>query len=254
MGNFHILERLKGSFEGSMYALSKRTYIFLLMLVIIPCVIAIVVYGTLTSSPCIQLWTPLDFPDWNKNNDWGFCRYPTSTTVFLILRVGVIYIAGVNILFGTMFVIKLKRILKVQDGQITKSTKKFKDIMTKNTLLTLVAVTSTLVCFFIFIPAQWAFFVYLDRFVNSLIITLMFGYNNKRYKKLCKCCIRIFNKIVGQDANSRNMEKSQELSTVTTTTNQGSIAAETATDENRPIGSTNQSSINLSEENPPASP
>lgn len=65
-------------------------------------------------------------------------------------------------------------------------------LMMKLSILTLIATTSTMTSYMLW---MWAVLpigvvlLYLDVFVNCLAIGLMFKYNEKWYKLLCKCCI-----------------------------------------------------------------
>ncbi len=73
---------------------------------------------------------------------------------------------------------------------------KVKALIIKNSILTIVGTISTTVCWIGFLSSQNGtggngIFIHLDLYINCIVIALMFKYNEKYYKRVCKCCIII---------------------------------------------------------------
>ena len=104
---------------------------------------------------------------------------------------GIFCLAAFNITFGWIFIAKLIRLLSnhkdnehIQFGM--------KSLIVKICILTLTGSVSTILCWSLWISDMLNFgavFLYIDLFVNSMVIGLMFKTNEKHYKRLCKCWI-----------------------------------------------------------------
>eukprot|EP01084_Bolivina_argentea_P103281 185021_1 len=184
---YHILLRLELSFKGSYLALSKRTIILLSCITGIPCILFPILILIFSPSPCLWTWTPTDI-----NKQFSFCAYRNYGIVNIFILLGIVYAVAMNITFSIMFTVKLKQLLSRNEDK--KTSFKLKSLVVKNSILTLFGCVSTLLNYILWIALSpstgvGAFLLYIDVYVNCLVLALMFKYNENYYKKFCKCCI-----------------------------------------------------------------
>eukprot|EP01083_Nonionella_stella_P192734 712248_1 len=183
-----ILLRLETSFRGSAYAINRTTYILLALFIILPGIIAPIVFfvSVRDIEPCVWKWTPSDMqvPD-----NFAFCDFHSDAAANLAPMFGVIWIVIANIVYGVIFTVKLNAVLTLSEGASGSSTFALKSLIIKNTILTVAGSVSTLINWMLWFANVGISFLYLDIWFNCVIISLMFKYNDKYYKRLCKVCI-----------------------------------------------------------------
>ena len=183
--------RLKAAFTDSHLEISKHVYCVLFLLIMIPMIIGPITFFVLnsTETTCIEEWYPTDFP----HLELSYCEHqikPYSLGAWVYTScVG--WIPILNIIFGVIFSVKLNKILSKNDSDIDMKFY-FKSLIVKICILTLTGSVSTITCYFLwgsFLLEIGAIFLYLDVLINVMVIGLMFKYNEKYYKKCCKCFI-----------------------------------------------------------------
>eukprot|EP01084_Bolivina_argentea_P029656 55065_1 len=203
---YQVLLRLELSFADSFLALTKRSTIVLASFILIPLTIIPILHFILNrkNTACIQLWKPMDFPHLytQSSNTFAFCYGQLGAASTLIVVIGILWVASSNIIFGVIFSIKLHKLLSKNEGNETTKFR-FKTLVLKNTIVSISGSISTIACWMLWIfmiqidykLGFGALFLYLDLFVNCMCIGLMFKYNEKWYKRICKCFILMcFNK------------------------------------------------------------
>ena len=191
-----ILLRLQLSFRSSTLALSKRTIIMLGIFIIIQALgfpIAFFLLLNADNKPCIWKWKPIDISSSINSEQFAVCDYVNTGWSSLIIGLGVIWIVIVNITIGAIFGVKLNKVLK-HSSEDKKSSFKLKSLIIKNTILTAFGSISTLFNWFLWLISApmtgiGISFLYLDVWLNCLLLALMFKYNENHYKLLCKPCI-----------------------------------------------------------------
>ena len=192
---YQIFLRLNTSFKGSYLELSKRNLYILGGFVNIPIIIGNIIFFTITrdTRPCVATWKPADF---QFDDDLQYCIFPVvvlnysgemdgaSALAFIFLFA---WIPAMNLLIGVIFSIKLNKLLSHHEanGDINFE---YRSLIIKNSILSLLGSISTLVTYALGFTIDFIF-LYLDVFLNCLVIGLMFKYNNKWYKICCKCFI-----------------------------------------------------------------
>ena len=87
------------------------------------------------------------------------------------------------------FAYKLRRVVShTSDSNIGLE---FRALIFKNTILVVFGLTSTIVSYSIFAVTRQSAFVFMDVVINSIVIGLMFQYNEEKYKWICRPCIAI---------------------------------------------------------------
>eukprot|EP01084_Bolivina_argentea_P079096 143522_1 len=142
-----VLLRLEISFRGSFLALSKRTVIILAIIISIPATFVTVTYFIFVDKPCIWQWKP---PDINVNNNFAFCDFHTEGIANTAIGLGIFWIVIVNVIYGVIFGIKLKHVLRQSEAD-KKTSFKLKSLIIKNTILTTIGSISTLINWFIWL-------------------------------------------------------------------------------------------------------
>mmetsp|Transcript_14678 Transcript_14678/g.13178 ORF Transcript_14678/g.13178 Transcript_14678/m.13178 type:complete len:462 (-) Transcript_14678:219-1604(-) len=193
-----IFYRLDVSFKHSALELSKTSKVSLSCLLYIPMTAIPVTFFIFSSKRCIWVWSPVDFPQWKH---MAFCDVPITGIGGLIITTGILWVCIANLIFGAVFAHKLRTMLSARQrrgsGHSATSihTFKLKSVMIKNTILVCFASLSTLVNWI----GWWtlaapnglgATLLYFDIFINMMLVSLMFRYNETYYKKLCSCCIK----------------------------------------------------------------
>eukprot|EP01084_Bolivina_argentea_P084888 153473_1 len=183
-----ILIRLKVSFQNSFFQLNKTiVYILTALLYFISISLSLILILN-TNPACKVAWNPADFPDEHLE----CCSIILSSNLQPILMAGVLFVAFFNILLGSIFTVKLKKLLSYTADQHNDIKFKFKWLIVKNCLLTLTGATSTLIAWSFWVLKPFGIgtmFLYFDLLINVLVIALMIKYNEKYYKITCKCCI-----------------------------------------------------------------
>jgi len=189
----HVFYRLDVTFKNSCLELSKTSKLVLSFVLYIPLISMPTLYLVFLSPKCVWTWHPRDFPQWSH---MAFCDAPiTHQFAGVVISIGIVWVCLGNLLFGTIFSIKLKKMLRAREGPEAIHTFKIKAVMVKNTIL--------VSCASLFTLCNWIGWVvvaapsglgstllYLDVLLNVVLVSLMFKYNEKYYKLLCRCCIR----------------------------------------------------------------
>eukprot|EP00485_Elphidium_margaritaceum_P005079 CAMPEP_0202695042 /NCGR_PEP_ID=MMETSP1385-20130828/8739_1 /ASSEMBLY_ACC=CAM_ASM_000861 /TAXON_ID=933848 /ORGANISM="Elphidium margaritaceum" /LENGTH=435 /DNA_ID=CAMNT_0049351001 /DNA_START=51 /DNA_END=1358 /DNA_ORIENTATION=+ len=191
---YQIMLRLELSFRGSSLAISRRLIIVLsFCLFIFVIVIPSAFFAVLNESnrPCKWRWAPVDF-DLHRA-DFAVCDYYNDGWASLIIGIGVLWMVISNVVVGVVFGVKLKRIFGMSQGA-KKERFALKSLIVKNAILTTTGSLSTVINWCIWLTVtpttgNGIFLLYLDVWINCLVIALMFKYNEVHYKRCCRCCI-----------------------------------------------------------------
>ena len=185
---YQILLRLYASFKGSYLELSRCQLYTLGGFAFIPVIIALIIILT-SSAP----WTPTDI----KSDNLELCTlalpvldYPMEMDLpgGLLVIGYIVWIPMMNMVFGVIFSIKLNKLLsKNKHNEDIKL--QFKSLIIKHAILTLIGFVSSIINYVLLLVVGSKLFVLLDVFINCLVIGLMFKYNDKWYKRYCKCFI-----------------------------------------------------------------
>ena len=184
---YQILLRLQASFRDSILEIPSYLMIILKLLIIIPVIIGPIIFYILTQNE----YTCLLVAESSANN-LSFCHLPTTPQSAILLIVAVIYIILLNAIFASIFTVKLNSILSDDYRKDETAKFKFKSLIIKNGILTITGSISTMAAYILWLTPildLGYFFLYFDLFLNCLVIGLMFKYNEKWYKKCCRCCI-----------------------------------------------------------------
>eukprot|EP00484_Ammonia_sp_Unknown_P020153 CAMPEP_0197035636 /NCGR_PEP_ID=MMETSP1384-20130603/13377_1 /TAXON_ID=29189 /ORGANISM="Ammonia sp." /LENGTH=355 /DNA_ID=CAMNT_0042465721 /DNA_START=126 /DNA_END=1193 /DNA_ORIENTATION=- len=210
---FQILFRLQNSFKDSFLAVRKGTFWSILILnafFLIAAPLLILMFNERTSV-CVYTWHPADSALVPLTTPLSFCGIQLGGTGNLILVVGFLWVAVMNIAFGIMFSVKLHKLMSsasVANGGTVHF--KLSSLILKNSILTLIGATSTLLSYALWITnllGVGAVFLYTDLLVNCLMIGLMFEYNEKYYKLCCKCCIVCCFRMCGTSKSDTEMAR-----------------------------------------------
>ena len=89
-----------------------------------------------------------------------------------------------------MFTIKLKKVMQCGIGANVED-QGIKDLITKQTLLSVSTIISTLTLFILWLAiVDGAVFYFLDQILNVIFIGLMFKHNEKYYLLCCGICVK----------------------------------------------------------------
>ena len=192
-----ILLRLHLSFKDSSLELSKMSVIMLSLLIIVYAIatpLSVLIY---VDDSCLWRWEPSDIV---TDHTFAFCSTPNIDPINMCIIVGLIWIAVTNIIFGAIFTIKLRKAMKLGrvgiSGDDPTKNLRLHALVVKNSILTLVGSVSTLTNWSMFVVTQKitggnGIFVFLDLYINCVVVALMFRYNARYYKMCCKCCIML---------------------------------------------------------------
>jgi len=189
---YQIQMRLELSFKGSFLELGPRTICTLKAFVlIIPIICYVFLAVDRYDLDCIGSWNAPDVDE-----PITFCVVPAPSLIafkYHIFELLVLLILFLNAIFGIIFTKKLKQFcaLELEDKQ-SQSKKQFRmmTLIIRNDICCVVGCISTTMG-----QVGWLFtghmmFIYLDNFINCLVIGLMLYWNEKYYKVLCAPCIR----------------------------------------------------------------
>eukprot|EP01083_Nonionella_stella_P117745 351217_1 len=190
---YQILLRLTLSFKNTIFTVSKLTALSLFLIILIPFIGLPLLILPFHDGVCIWEWRPMDF-----NQELQFCSSRNIGFSNILIMIGVLWVALVNILLGCIFSFKLKRVLTIRQLNVESNDEvnfKLKSLIIKNYLLTITGSVSTIIngmCW-IFISnirgSIGALFLYMDLCLNCCVLALMLEYNEKYYKRLCRCCV-----------------------------------------------------------------
>ena len=142
--------RLDSSFKGSYLQLSKRTLYIIGILTIIPAI-----FGPILSivdnkrGACIAPWYPNDI---QFDRDLTYCTLPVWSTfednewIVILTVILWVLLPILNVSMGVIFSIKLKKLLSNHAGSEDIQFE-FKSLIIKNSILTLIGVASTVICY-----------------------------------------------------------------------------------------------------------
>ena len=177
-----ILSRIHFVFQGSNMAISK-SFVYSMTVSLIMSPIIFVIYYMVSADFCIMEWIADDMED-----SVFYCSDIVSKEDNIVTYVQLSLVMLQNMLFGMMFVNKLRPIMRGCHEANKRGEFRFQMLIIKNTLLTVLGIISTIMAL-----AMWGFGIsiglWIDVFLNSLVISLMFKYNEHHYKQLCRPCI-----------------------------------------------------------------
>ena len=207
---YQILIRLAESFRTSHLELTKcayRCYWLAVMVIISMGTVFLmfnkgVIYDHHINLPCLLIWEPHDIQYAKALYDtedisFTICDWEIRPTARIIISIALISILFTNILFCWIYGHKLQILMR--NDAVTNSPHtvdiqwKFKSLIIKNCTLCIAGSVSTLLCWvcWLALPGDSVTnLLYFDAFFNCLVIVLMFEYNEKWYKKLCRICIK----------------------------------------------------------------
>ena len=188
---WQILLRLKLSFKDSYLALSKHSIRILYLLIFIPIISSVILFFIYNrhESTCLAKWDPMDFP--SKHLDYCDYRMRPGFGQLIYSYVIGVWIPLINIVLGIIFSVKLNTLLSNQ-REDEQSKLEFKGIIVKMVILTLIGSISTAISYMLWFQGflyVGSVFLWTDLFVNCVVIGLMFKYNEKYYKRCCRCFI-----------------------------------------------------------------
>lgn len=196
------LYRLYKTFGPSSYALKKRTIRAIVSVSVTVYIFLIIFVFLYQRSEPIQV----DF-SWDGMAKTAkpriICKGEFSIGLSLNLRVALqCIIIGGNLFYGWLFHYKLHQILKGMtafdqvdietNGEIKKTMVDLYKLMKSQTILVTLSTCSTLIFWsatnILHLYGSYAqIFIYIDITINCLCLWLMFGWNQKYYKKYCIC-------------------------------------------------------------------
>lgn len=193
--HLQILLRLHSSFKGSFLELSRPTLYTLgalISLIWISCIAALIVDDY--DHDCIHQWNAPDL-DYTLT----YCVVPSSELIvfrFWVFQSAVLVINGLNITFGIMFTLRLRRFVQMgdqsPDARKQRARFKIEALIVKNDILCVIGCISTSTGYLLWTFTFNMMFLYCDLFVNTLCIGLMFSVNEVHYKRLCRPCILLW--------------------------------------------------------------
>ena len=183
---YQLLIRLQITFKNSSFALKNGQFYCLFSFFIFPFSIFLTLWIIYLDKPCYEKWRPSDY-----NDTFFICnaKFEHNKVATYTAYIGICWVLISNICFGLLFSWKLNGLIKKISDE-NKKNNSIQKLMVKNTILTVSISISTFINYLIyFIDDKLDFFLYLDVFLNSLFISLMFKYNdNIYYKFICKLC------------------------------------------------------------------
>ena len=185
-----IILRLETSLRGSYLALKPKTlYILKGLTLIIPI--------TATISLCIGSFDNTCIAEWylpESNESIHVCNVLLDSVLAFRLHIYealVVMINGLNITFGIIFSVKLKKIVRVRKESNIRSRFKFEALVRKNEILTIIGCISMFTGYAMVMFTENPIYVNIDGFINCVIIGLMESRNRKYYSLLCSPCIAL---------------------------------------------------------------
>ena len=173
-----MIMKIEASLHSSVYAYHKCIYISLKVFIIL---FVIIGYGSLFSEQLVkyeQFGAAIGGYDcYMRINEW-------------ILWIGGMIDALLSIIFSIMFGYKLLAVMKANENTNSKSSKTLQALIFKNTLLSLIALSSTWIFYYFGFQGTnfLGWFASLDFAINNLCIWLMFKHNQMLFKKICCGC------------------------------------------------------------------
>ena len=183
-----ILLRLDTAFKGSFFEIRPSIIKFLTWYIIISVFLCTVIYmffSAIFGHACIWEWHAPDHQD-----TLYVCTTPQNQWTQLTIYISLVWGISLQIVFGLMFTIKLKRVLQCgQRGNV--EDENIKKLIIKQTLLSVLTIISTLTLFVLWLTfSDGAVFYFLDQILNVIFIGLMFKYNERYYLLCCGICIK----------------------------------------------------------------
>ena len=135
------------------------------------------------------------------NEPWKFCATATPVWVFTYL---VVYDAIITIALLSIFIHKLHSASSQRHSISGDEIIIFWGKISKYVTLTIIGVTSTIICMIMVGVTSWITFTASDTNINSICVFLMYGRNSGLFHKLCCCCYNYCGvKCVNKVTNSR---------------------------------------------------
>ena len=193
---FSIQIRLETSFRGSYLELSKwKVYTLRTLIIIIPIAstTSLLIDVNDPDLECLLEWSPNDI-----RSSLTYCIVDPSPSLTLIAGGCILLINALNISLGVIFTLKLRQFVKLVSSdspngdspQSPQSSHQFKleALIIKNNILTIFGILSSTVGYALYISFD-SIFLFIDAVVNTMIIGLMFYWNERYYKRLCRPCM-----------------------------------------------------------------
>ena len=182
---YQIVLRMQISLKGSALALSTTTrWILKIMILLIPLLASTALAFDGLNTICFR-----------SRDELKYCNVPSvSLLVFKyhIYDVVVLLMVMLNITFGVIFGVKLQKFIKMGTAGTNQVKQfKFKSLIIKNQILTIVGCVTTTFGFILYPLTEDSTSICIDFLVNCVVIGLMLKWNEPYYKWLCRPCICI---------------------------------------------------------------
>mmetsp|Transcript_58133 Transcript_58133/g.92349 ORF Transcript_58133/g.92349 Transcript_58133/m.92349 type:complete len:367 (+) Transcript_58133:37-1137(+) len=204
-----ILSRLYYIFKDSPFQINRNTFFCLKVTAVTTYMTAMIVYLATNIDHihiCLREWIPVDTGKYLL-----YCSVPDSNDIASgLFLVGATFIF--NIILTVMFTVKLNKLLSHNDDN-EEIRFEFKTLIVKICILSMAGAISTISCWVLWMmmPAEVThiddIFLYLDLLVNATVIGLMFKYNDKYYRTMCRSCILLCFLGCGRSTNTAQNDK-----------------------------------------------
>jgi len=185
---YQILNRIVTSFSNSHLKISNITIRIFQFLVVVPVLLWIGAFSVQHDGICINQWNPKD-----TFRPILYCDWPWADELSYCLYVALAWIAGLNIVFGAMFGFKLSQ-LRVAGKSNERLNAHFEALILKNSILTITGSACTVLNYMLWIVTGMPCWLYLDGFINTMVIGGMFRFNDRHYHRICRPCVVLFSK------------------------------------------------------------
>lgn len=183
-----ILLRLDGAFKGSAFEIKPSITKFLTYYILVSFFLTLLIwmfFSALFVPACIWEWDAPDYKD-----TLYVCTTPQNQWTELTIYISLVWGISLQIVFGCMFTIKLKKVMQCGIGANVED-QGIRNLSTKQTLLSVSTIISTLTLFILWLGiVDGAVFYFLDQILNVIFIGLMFKYNEKYYLICCGICVK----------------------------------------------------------------
>ena len=199
--------RLDKSFKGSFLEVSRCTINTLYALVLfIPFSANIILIIDDNDGLCSAIWNPPDIALRIRS-----CFIPPSSLLAFkthLFEICVLLIISLNATFAIILTVKLRKFMALHtndaggDGIVQKKKTKLLPVITKNAILTVVGCISTICGQFLWaLAGNLTFYLFTDLLINSVIVGLMFQWNDRYFRWFCGLCIRLCPHSKGEEKN-----------------------------------------------------
>ena len=184
-----ILDRVVVSFTGSYLALSQCTIImYKFAISLIPLSEIMYIFWGFQFNGCFRRWSPDDFDESIIYCDLSDPINKNIPDREVALFGGVAMITILNVSFLCVFTHKLRQIMSGNDEN-NGLNNKFRNLVLKNAICSIHGSLSTIISPILWLKTHFVCWLYLDLFLNSMVIGLMQSHNQKLYECICNPCI-----------------------------------------------------------------